>query len=352
MHVLRMLRTGGIFGVCYAPMSDAGSGGDTQMTSDAGVDTSDAGDPSGDDLDTGAHAGGEGDADDDESLLLGDDDDAQHDRRPLEEQLAALRKANRRLKSKHLKAKPVLDRLKGQNLDDIVSQARSFSELQRAAQHNPRLRALIYGGDADDPEPTRSQAKPAAASLPSLPSEFTTQTLGFDPDESPGNRVIANAIQHTAELTRRIAQLEALVPTVQNLDRTVTSSRQAAEKTSWSTQLQTFESELKKVAPGNTLLLTLARDAMHGAFQTRAQHGRSPDQIVQHYLKQFVKTGALTTQQAGKVNAATQSRMAAHNRTLPRSPAGGGQPSGARGNQPRLLKDVNRDLRAGVIGPR
>ncbi len=352
MHVLRMLTAGWVPGVFYAPMDAGAGGGETQMTNDAGEDAGDVGDSSGGDDGAGGDAGDRDATDtDDEDLLLGGDDDDQHGQLSEREQLQRLRKANRRLKSRYLKARPILERVKGQDLDSLVANARNFQELQRAAQSNPKLRALIYGGgDVDDQEPTRSTAKPTA--LPPLPTAFTAEALGFDPDDSPGNRVIANAIQAVSMLSKEVEQLRALVPTIQNLDRTVSSSRAEAERREWSGALDGVLAEVKKVAPGNKFLQRVTRDAIVGAYQTRAQHRQSPQAIVKQYLAELVAGGQITKQQAGQVSAATQSRMANHNRTLPRSPAGGGQPSGARGNTRPLLKDIHRKLRAGEIGPR
>jgi hypothetical protein len=351
VHVLKMLRLGGLFGVlCDAPDGNAGGGSATQ-TADPTGGVPDGGDASAGDADGGdLPPDGDDALDDDHVLLGGDDDDEQFSQRPLEEQRKALLKSNRRLKSRLLKARTLTERFKGVDIDNLVSRARQFEQLERAARANPRLRALL-SGDAD-PEPRATRRAESDPDLPPLPTAFTAETLGFDPDASPANKVAANLFAHVARLQKQVADLSRLQPTVQSLERTVTSRTAAEERSEWNAALTSLESELKRVAPGNALLVTLGRDAIIGAYNTRAQHGRTAKQVVQGYIERLTNAGAISKKQAGQVSVATQSRMAAHNATLPKSPAGGGTPSSAQGNQRLTLKDVHRKLRQGLVGPR
>lgn len=336
-----------MFGVYYdAPDAGAGAGSEPTMAADPGGDALMADDPSSGDDDPGVDAGAADDAADpaDEDVLFDGDDDSTA--LPLDEQLKRLRKAHRRLKKKHLQART--------ERATLEAEAQQYREIREAMRQNPRLRALIYGSsEALDREPKRSE--PAPVALPTLPDEFTPETLGFDPSESVANRVLANTVQTVAALAREIQQLRRLQPTVETLNRSWTQQQQATEEREWKSAADRLEVEAKKAAGNNPLLsvtLRAVKDAMWGARLTRHIHKATPQQIVDSYLAELVKSGAITRKQAGQVSAATQSRMATHNRTLPRSPAGGGQPSTARGNQRLLLKDVHAKLRAGMIGPR
>lgn len=350
MHVLRMLQFGGCLGVfCDAPDANAGAGSHAQGA-DAG-DMPDAGDPSDGDAGVEANADAGDDAIDDDSLLLGDEDDEQLNTRSPEEQLRAMRKANRRLRRNAIKHRSTLDRLKGVDLDSVFHQARQFQELERNIARNPRLRAVLQGG-TDTPDTREGRRASPEPELPPLPTTFTADTLGFDPDESPANKAAANLFAHVARMSKQLEQLSKLQPTVENLDRTFTTQRTATERAEWQGALSSFETELRKAIPGNELVVTLARDAMIGAYQSRGQHGKSAKQIVQGYIDRLVKAGQITKNQGQRVSAATQSRMANHNSTLPKSPAGGGTPSSAQGNQRPTLKDVHARLRTGQIGPR
>lgn len=351
MNVLRMLRAGGWFGVyCDAPDANAG-GGQTHAADPTGAMPA-GGDSSDGDPDAGGDAGEAGDeAIDDDTLLLGDDDTGQAETRSLEEQHRALRKAHRKLQRRFLNARPTLARLKGIDLDDLVTRARQFDTLQAESRRNPRLRALLQGGETDA-EPTRDRRPTTESDLPPLPTAFTAETLGFDPNDGVANKAAANLFAHVARLQRQVQDLLKLQPTVQTLERGFTARTVAEERSTWNSALTTLETELKKVAPGNDMLLTFARDAVIGAYQTRQQHGRSAKQIVQGYIDRLAKAGAISKKQAGQLSAATQARMATHNTTLPRSPAGGGTPSSAQGTQRPTLKDVHRKLRQGLVGPR
>lgn len=340
MHVLRMLQHGGWFGVFYAPDMGTGVGGQAQNPAPAGEMPAGDFDGVDDSQDAGA-AGGDSDIDDDD-LLDGDDQAAQESHVTAEEQIKRLRRANKKLRTRYGKAKAVADRFRDVDVDQVITNARQFEELRR----NPRANAR---GDADDRAETRRQ--PTEPDVPALPSTLTAETLGFNPNESTANRVLAGAIAHINRLTKQVAQFQALMPTVENIRQTVVSDRTTRENTAWRNALGSLETELKK-AGADDAMVTFARDAIIGAYHTRAQHGQSPDTIVKAYLAKLAKRGAITSRQAGQASAAVQSRMANHNQTLPRSPAGGGTPSSAHGNTKPTLKDVHARLKRGLIGPR
>jgi hypothetical protein len=302
---------------------------------------------SGDPSDSGAGPAQDAGPDDaepsDDDILF--EEDAPSSTRTAEEQIAALRKSNNRLRRRFAKAKPIVDRVRDLNLDELTARARQYDALEEAARRNPRLRALLYN-DSDDPADTPAE-RPASSSskLPPLPAEFTAESLGFDPAESTANRVLATAIQHVAALSQQVATLQRLQPTVQSLERDVRARTATEEAGAWRAALTSLEEKLKAAAPGNELVVTLARDAFVGAYQTRGSHRRSPQQVVDHYLGQLAKAGQISKKTQQVVSAGVQSRIAEHNRSLPKSPAGGGSPAPAAGNTRPTLKDIHRKLR-------
>lgn len=329
---------GGPFGVLSdTPAVDAGGGGAAAPVVDAGG-AGDGGDPStgGADL---VDAGAADTEPDDDDLLFAEDQEQPG--RSEAEQLAALRKANNRLRRRFAKAKPVYDRVKDLNLDELQARARDYDSLSR----DPRVRAALAGEQT--PTADRGRAESSASKLPALPTEFTAETLGFDPNESPGNRVIAAAIQHVAELSKKFAALEKLQPTVEHLERSANARAATEEAGAWQTGLTSMLGKLKAAAPGNELLVTLARDAFVGAYHSRASHGRTPQQVVDHYLGQLQKTGQISKQAAATVSAGVKAQIAAHNQTLPKSPAGGGSPAPAAGNTRPSLRDIHKKVRQG-----
>jgi hypothetical protein len=355
-----MLRRFGVtgFSVCYAPAGDAGTAGGGGGAAVAelpagGAGGGDAGD--GQAADAGDADAGDGGAalgdefnDDD---LLGDDDDAQQQTRTAEEQIAAMRRANKKLRKQVLKSRTLNERVKGVDLDTLMARDRQLRSLEEAARRNPRLRALLSEDTAAGDEPDRSTRRQENA-LPALPTAFTAETLGFDPNDGTANRVLATAIQHVAELSRTVAELKRLTPTVQNLERSVSARTASEERQEWEGALSSLDAALKEHMPGNTVVARFARDAMVGAFHSRANHKQSPKAIVKGYIDDLVKSGQLSKKQGAQATASVQSRMAAHNQTLPKSPAGGGAPASAQGNQRPTLKDIHKRLRTGQIGPR
>lgn len=344
VNVLRMLQTGGCFGVFYAPEAGAGASGQPQITSEPGdmPDTGDFGDPGDSDAGGDHQAAGGGDQDDDDDLLFGDDEPEQGRRRTVDEQIEALRRKNRKLRTRYGKAKPVLDRLKGVDIDRLIARATEADRLE-AMLREPRSR---FAGDGD-----REPRRPAEPALPSLPDQLTAETLGFDPEASTANRVLANTVAHVNRILKQVAQFQGVMPTVEQLRQSVVSDRSTRESQEWSGAMQSLEAELKQAGVGK-FVRTAAMDAFRAAYRDRGQHRMSAKAIAQHYIGLMQQDGSITKKQAGQLTAGVQARMANHNRTLPRSPAGGGSPSSANGNQKPTLKDVHTRLKRYGLGGR
>lgn len=357
-----LLRAAGVFGEPFAILRDvagaeAGGGGAPSSTADPAIVAG-----SGDASDGGAAASADADGAheaelSDEDLLFGDEQAGQAQETDAQ-RVESLRKANNRFKRKYLKAKETLDRVKGLgDLDQLVQRARQYDELESAIQRNPKLRALLSDhSDSDDPTaPPARETRPAASSkLPALPSAFDARSLGFDPadPDNPASGVLAATIQHVVDLRNKVDELMRLAPSVRSLEQSSAHRQATEERGQWTSALSSLKTKLQEAAPGNELLVEFATDALVGAFQTRRQHGRTPDQVVKHYLDRMQKAGQISKKVAAQVSAGVQARAAEHNRTLPKSPAGGGAPASPQGNQRKTLKDVHKQLRSGALGPR
>jgi hypothetical protein len=341
--------SGGAFAVFHdAAVADAGTGPSASADAGGAVPPG-GGDPDVGEASAGVNAGTSGDADPDDDLF--EDEEAGPSTRTPEEQIAALRAKNRKLAKRVVKSRALTDRLKDVDVDDVLTSSRQYRELERQIQQNPKLRALLYGdGDAAaDPGKT---TRAAADELPSLPSDFSAEALGFDPTDGQANKTIANAIRHLAHLSKTVNELKALQPTVQTLERTMSSRQAAEEAQAWSSALNTATTEVAKALPNNPFIVDVLTDAIKGAYANRRAHGKSPQQIVEHYLGKLKQAGQITPKAAAQVSAGVKAGMAQHNKTLPASPAGGGAAAPAAGNTRPTLKDVHKRLRSGQIGPR
>lgn len=321
--------TGGGAGVQDTAAADAGGGGAEDSAADAGADT------------------GAGDAEPSDDDLLFEQEEPGANARTPEEQIQALKKANNRLRRRFGRVKPLADRLKDVDVDRVMARASRYDELEAAIQRNPKLRALLGdNNDSDDDQPTAGRDRTASASkLPPLPTEFTADTLGFDPNESPANRVLANAIAHVAQLAARVEQLAGLDKTVKGLDQSFRQRTEGEARSQWKAGLDMLTEKVKAAMPGNELLLDAVTDAYKAAYLSRAQHGRNPQQVVDHYLAKLVKSGQVTKKQADTVSAGVKAGIAERNRQLPKSPAGGGTAANVKGDKKESLRDVHKRIR-------
>jgi hypothetical protein len=327
----------------FAPFMDAvdatGAGG--------GADLSDAGDgsqPSGDAV--ADENGGEGVAAGDdagreealEDLLLDEDDDNQGER-SHEERLKAVAKKNRKLKRQLAKLLPLSERLKGVDLDDLVSSKRQFTQLSEQIRNNPRLRALIHG-EADEPE--QGRRTPAAAE----PEEqFDESKLPWDPDASPINRRMTDMAKESFELRQQLKKLQQRLDANDGRETARTEGQVRAE---WKNTIETAATQIKSKA-----VRALFKDNLASLFRDpKVREKFSPKQLVSHYLKDLEADGLITPAEArataaaaaarpgtpaGSVRtAATQQRIAEQNKQLPRTVATTGTPAPARSSKPNL----------------
>lgn len=330
---------------------------------DPAIDDAGAGDPPAEDVtDDGSGAGADlppagNDTGDDEELedLIapgrGDDEDLGQ---ITPERFKAVLKQNKKLTRKLTKALPQLTRLKGMDLDDLILRARRGDDLAATVANNPRLRALLNGGEDDPPahsgKPAKGKPAPAAAGGDD-DEEFDESKLPFDPNENDANRYFADLAKSNHELKR---QLKQLVGKDTAREQQQAQARAAAERTEWKTAIDAAAETL--TSPREKKLF---RDALAGAYMSRGEHGKTVRQIIAHYLednataadarKANAAAAAATTGKPGTPNAAvaqaaTRERIANNNNNLPRTVAPGGNPAPARQGR-ETLSDVAKRIR-------
>lgn len=330
----------------FAPFMDApdaGAGG-------GGTDPVDGGDgnppPAGDIDPTGdAPAAGTDDDDDEEDPDLRADAEVTPER--MKRITAKLAKLNRRDKSFRVERARLKDlRERGITLDDLIHGNRQHRELAEQIARNPALKKLVSGDVAEE-----ERREPPAAKEDDDP-DFDEKALPFDPDESPINRYFADLAKTNHDLRRNTKKLEGRLNQIEGKDTARTAEEtkrvELEERNTWKSAIDAAAKTIE-----DEDIRMLFKDALAGAYQNRARHGKTPQQIIAHYLKGKVtsRQAAVATAAAGKVTppaapvrtAATQQRIAEQNKTLPRTVAPAGTPASARSGK-ESLADVRRRL--------
>jgi hypothetical protein len=320
----------------FAPLEDAvdagGGGGDAYPT-----DGGDGSQPSDGSVD-GEYTSAEGDAavetereEAPEDLLLDDEDDDQRSR-PAEERVKALAKRNRKIRRQLAKLLPLSKRLEGVDLDHLVTSTRQYEQLAQQIRTNPRLRALLNG----DAEPAQERRTPARE----VEEQFDESQLPFDPNENPTNRYFADLARRNFEMNK---QLKQLYGRVEGHDAREQQKTETQVREHWKNTILTASAQIK--AKG---VQAMFKDALASQFRDPdVRRKYTPQQLVGHYLAQLQQDGLITRAEATATaraaaaaaparTAATQQRIAEHNKTLPRTVAVGGHPAPARSDKPSL----------------
>lgn len=265
-----------------------------------------------------------------------DFDPTEHDDLPFKDhpRFKALANKNRRLQRNLAKARAVSERVKQLgNLDDLVVAARNYADLQRSAESNPRLRALLNGGEAE-PEP-RGRRAPAA-------DDFDAKDFPFDMS-APGASWLLQQAKAVHETRQALQQVLGAVQAMQQARQGEQVSRVV------STWREATEAAAAKVPErlNGLPLRQLFRDAVAGAFAFAREKNLKvdPKRVIDHYLKEY----KVPTPAAASASDAARQRMAENNRSLPRGAvmAGGGPPAAA-GRRRETVLDVGRRLRSSL----
>lgn len=330
--------------VLSAPPDTAGTGaaptgGDGSQPSDAG-NSGDAGDFGDAGDDAGGDPGDAGDADAGErdenleDLLVDEDDDDQPGQAPrtAEDRIKALAKKNTKLRKQMAKRLTALKRIEGMDLDELLYKARSYDNFDAATRRNPRLRALLDGGDADDDTADGPTARPRKGKM-NEPPAFDESALPFDPNENPTNRYFADMAKRNHALEHQLGQLVARLDGVEQLDG---KRSEAAVTKEWTSVIRGASEQVKDPA-----VRDLFKDALLGAMHNPQIRGKyTPQQIVAHYLKRL----NIAPAQAQRAVAAARQRVATNNKNLPRHPPNGGMPAAARPAKNERMEDVRKRL--------
>lgn len=331
----------------FAPLMDAmdagGAGGadpDGAEGADNGAVSDDGGDPA-----DGVDAAGN-DASREEALedLLVDEDEPDQDehgrQRTTEDRIKAISKKNRKLRRQLAKLLPLAKRLGDVDLDDLITRARTADRLEEQLQRNPRLRGVLYGEDEEPQGSARTRSK-----VEDEP-EFDESSLPFDPKENEVNAYFAKLARQNHELARELKQVRARQDQFEGRD---TARTELQDKREWKSAIDAASATLK-----DPMTRTLFQDALTAAFISRHRHGKTPQQIIAHYLKGNVSSAdakratdaaaAAAGKNRGTSTVAAQQRIAERNRTLPRTVAPSGQPAPARTGR-ETLRDVHRRIR-------
>jgi hypothetical protein len=312
----------------------------------------------GDGTDTDADAArAAADNDDDEEFDTEDEQD-----KPLEERFKkltnALRKAKRKLgssRSDRQFLKELKDR--GISVQDLYADSREYRRFLAETEKNPRLKSLLAsgGGEGDDAPRGKSTTseRRSAADTDDFQFDDSPDALGFDPKESPANKVLAQGLRDVAQLKHQLSRIlshlgdpKELVSKVRTIDTTLRSSQQRSVDGEWNTAYAAAakhiqDPELKAVFGD----LLLAAKEKYG--------GQRPAQFfVDHYLKKL----KVNPQQAARASAAAgqaRARTAERVTQLSRPTGQNGTPAPARQKSERLA-DVHKRVRnlAGLGTPR
>jgi hypothetical protein len=328
---------------------DGGAGDDSQSSNeDASIDHDSEAADAGDDESTREAAGDEGgDHEDDD-----EDDDERYAHLPADQRVkklsAALKRNRRRLAERtanHMRVKDLEAR--GITLDDLLVGFQNYRQFERTLQSNPRLRALLNGGDGDAEERTaRGRGDRRTAAADDFQFDDSPEALGFDPKASQANKTLAASMRETARLRHELDRLtsrldpDKLVQRVDGIERGLTQSQRASIERSWDLAIEAALPHIKEKG-----VRTLFRDSMISA-RDRVGGKRDPQEIVNHYLKEL----GVNPQQAAKAStaaaAASRIRHGAAERVtqLQRQPGRQGTTAPARQGK-ETLAQVHRRVR-------
>lgn len=279
-----------------------------------------------------AAAGASDDDGDEIEALLADDDADDVPQGPVDPQrFAKIRSAHNKLKRRFGKAAPTLKALREagvRNVSDLLTKAQQFDAIATHAQRDAKLRALLFG---DGGEPT------AAEPAESAPPAFDPKKLPFPvSDDDPLSGFLANLAQQVHDLTQENQRLKTTVTTDQTARR---QQVEQAQRTQWVSAVEQAKKELP--APFQKLF----HDAMVTAYQHRHRHRLPVEKVIEHYLADARKAGAVTATQARVATAAVKERAATANANKwPAHVAGGGAPAPAN-RAPSRLRDVHKRVR-------
>jgi hypothetical protein len=217
----------------------------------------------------------------------------------------------------------------GDNLDDVVTRARRFDEVQ------PLLRRATSG------EPSRAAQPPQEYQ----PPPFDKSAVPFDPNDPGGRWLIEREEQHHNRFHTLVGVVHQMARELHSLREGHQGEQRTREVTSWRGEIDKASKLLPEKVNGIPIRLMFS-DAVIGAFHQAKVSGRriDPAAVITHYLKEF----SAQKKNPAALTAAAQQRIAENNRTLPgRQAFAGGTPAEARNRKDERVKDVTKRLLGG-----
>lgn len=239
----------------------------------------------------------------------------------------------RRAQRQAAKYRPIVEKVRAfgveGNLEDVVSRARRFDEVQ------PLLRRATSGETSRAAQPPQEYQPPP----------FDKNAVPFDPNDPGGRWLIEREEQHHNRFHTLVGVVHQMARELHSLREGHQGEQRTREVTNWRGEIDKASKLLPEKVNGIPLR-TLFSDAVIGAFHQARVTGRriNPDQVIQHYLKEF----SAQKKNPAALTAAAQQRIAENNRTLPgRQAYAGGTPAEARNRKDERVKDVTKRLLGG-----
>jgi hypothetical protein len=339
----------------FAPFMDAP---DAAGVGD-GVDPGDGGDgdtPSGDEgdaADTGDQpAQSAADADDDE---VDDDPDLKDDAEWTPDRgrrvLKKLRKYERRDR-KFAGERAILRTLRerGVTIDQLLVAQRQNQQFNAMLASNPRMRALLNGGET---EPAEERRTPAAKEEPE--EVFDESKIPFD---SKDNEVNAYLVSQARDLFDTKKLLKQALSRIEQLDTRDTTRTETQVRHAWKSSIESAAAKIEKPSVRRMFMDNIAAQFN----DKRVRDTYTPQQLVGYYLSQLERDGLVTKAEAAAsvaaaaakpgakapvATAATKARIAEANKNLPRTSAVNGTPAPANG-QRSTLAGIRKRIAASV----
>jgi hypothetical protein len=219
------------------------------------------------------------------------------------------------------KFRPVAERVKDLNVDELSMKARAGDQLQEVLARSPKLREQFM----------KAMAEPEAGDAPE--PEFDPSKLPFDVSDDSG-KFFAGFYKEFLEMKKQQAALQSHV---RRTGESSAAETRARDSRLWKQATAAAEAQVPE--PYREMF----HDAVYSAFRdARERNVRiDPQRVIDHYLK---KMGGNKGNQS-KASLAAAQRIAEGNKQLPRQPQHPGTGATAKGDRKETVADVNRRLK-------
>lgn len=251
----------------------------------------------------------------------------------------ALSKRARKLERSLKKHLPTVHALKELGLDvrTLAERHRLLSNIEAAAERDPRIRAALLG--VDEPSQTDRDTRRIDNGRRAQPDDDVEYP--FDTKDGPG-RFVAELDKRVRtngrEVLDRLDRLERSIgERVQRIEGNLTATQRSTAMRDWRTASEAAAAQLEPA------VRPIFLDVMHAAARgyVAGDHQKSVAAVVQHYLKGL----KVSKGQQDRATSAAQQRTADANNNLPRRPtAANGRPASPQSKAVPRLSEFNRQL--------